>query len=111
MDQDKVRVIKISKEALFEFIYEMFNRDLEAYFDVGPTEVSSYYGIDFENGQFICCVMQSEDEHGNLLEMPKNVDLRSLMKKMPDTTNTMFWHNRYREYTKQELIDLSDSPC
>lgn len=111
MDLDKVRVIKISKEALFEFIYEMFNTRIEHDFDVGPTEVSAYIDINFENGQFIYCVIQSEDEQGNFLTMPKGVDLQSLMRNLPDTTDSMFTNRKlYREYTKQELIDLSDSP-
>lgn len=41
--------------------------------------------------------------------MPKGVNWQSLMKKLPDTTNTVFWNNRYREYAKQVLIDLSDA--
>lgn len=32
IEDDKIRVIKISKEALFEFIYEKFIDDQEQYF-------------------------------------------------------------------------------
>lgn len=111
MDLDKVRVIKFSRDALYEFIYEMLNERMERYFDVGPTEVSAHFDIDWEKGQFIYCVIQSEDEQGNFLTMPKGVDLQSLMRNLPDTTDSMFTDRKlYREYTKQELIDLSHSP-
>ena len=50
MEQDKVRLIKISKEALYEFIYEKFVEKQGEYLDVEPTEVSDFFDIDFENG-------------------------------------------------------------
>ena len=34
LDKNCVRIIKISKEALFEFIYEKFIDDQKEYFDV-----------------------------------------------------------------------------
>ena len=108
MDTDRVRVIKISKEALFEFIYEKFNEDADHLFDVDSTEVSCFFDIDFEHGQFIYCAIQFEDEHGHFLTMPQGVDLQSLMKRLPDTTGSMFANQRlYREFTKDELIALS----
>ena len=36
LNDDEVRVIKISKEALFEFIYEKFIDDQDLYLDVDP---------------------------------------------------------------------------
>ena len=67
MDKDKVRVIKISKEALFEFIYENFIAKQDEYLDVDKTEVSNYFDIDYENGHFIFCAIKLEDEDGNVL--------------------------------------------
>lgn len=109
MDKDKVRVIKISKEALFKFIYEKFIECQEDILDVGPTEVSDWFDIDFENGQFIFCAIKSEDEFGNFLTMPKGVDLQKLMKNLPDTTDSVFAPNKchYKEFTKEELINMS----
>ena len=109
MDKNKVRVIKISKEALFEFIYEKFNESEDVFLEVESTEVSNYYDIDFENGQFIYCAIKSEDEFGNFLTMPNGVNLQNLMRNLPDTTDSLFTPNqkRYKEFTKEELIDLS----
>lgn len=109
MDKDKARVIKISKEALFEFIYEKFIESQEDFLDVAPTEVSDWFDIDFENGQFIFCAIKSQDESGNFLTMPKGVNLQNIMKNLPDTTDSLFSPNqcRYREFTKDELIEMS----
>lgn len=45
MDKDKVRVIKISKEALFEYIYENFIAKQDEYLDVDKTKVSDSFYI------------------------------------------------------------------
>ena len=109
MDKDKARVIKISKEALFEFIYEKFIESQEDFLDVTPTEVSNFYDVDFENGQFIFCAIKSEDEFGNFLALPKDVNLQNVMRTIPDTTDSLFSSNQclYKEFTKEELISIS----
>lgn len=43
MDKDKVRIIKIGKEALFEFIYEKFIESQEDFLDVQSTGVSVFF--------------------------------------------------------------------
>ena len=35
------------------------------------------------------------------------IDLQNLMRRLPDTTSFMYEENRYKEYTKDELIELS----
>lgn len=108
MEEDKVRIIKIGKEALFEFIYEKFNEDQDEYLDVDPLQVTNYWDIDFENGQFIYCAVKfEEDESGTPIGLPETIDFSKIMKKIPDTTATMYQPNRYKEYTKQELEELS----
>lgn len=107
MNENNIRVIKISKEALFEFIYEKFIENQDDYFDVDTTEVSDTFDIDFKRGEFIFCVHKSEDENGRLIEFPKKIDLQQLMKNLSDTTDTMFGGERYKEFTKEELIKLS----
>lgn len=107
LDEDKVRVIKIGREALFEFIYENFMGELEAYFDVDPLDVIGTWDINFEDGAFVFCVNKFEDASGNIMTLPDEVDLQQLMKKIPDTTSTMFANGRYREFTKTELVQLS----
>lgn len=108
MDKNIVKVIKISKEALFEFIYEKFIENQEEFLDVNPTEVSNFFDIDFTNGQFIFCAIKSEDELGNFLTMPEKVNLQNVMKNLPDTTDTMFSPNRYKEFTKEEFAKMSN---
>lgn len=107
LDQNSVRVIKISKEALFEFIYEKFIDDEELFFDIDLLDVVSTFDINFERGEFICCVSKSEDANGNILKLPEEINLQNLMLNIPDTTATMFVDNRYKEFTKEELIELS----
>ena len=55
MDENCVKVIKISKQALFEFIYENFIAGQEQFLDVDPLEVSNSFDIHFERGEFIFC--------------------------------------------------------
>lgn len=109
MDKDKVRIIKISKKALLEFINEKMIESQGDLLDVAPTEVSNWFDIDFENGQFIFCAIKSEDESGNFLTMPKEVNLQTIMKSLPDTTDSLFSPNRccYKDFTKEELIEMS----
>ncbi len=109
MDKDKVRVIKISKEALFEYVYENFIANQDEYLDVDKTEVSDFFDIDYENGCFIFCAIKSEDEDGNILSMPAEINLQKLMKIIPDTTDSMLspTSKYYKEYSKDELTELS----
>ncbi|MBQ8620839.1 MAG: hypothetical protein IJ422_00820 [Oscillospiraceae bacterium] len=107
LDEDKVRVIKISKEAFFEFIYEKFIDDQDIFFDVDPLDVMDTFDVDFEHGEFIFCVHKAEDKDGNIIRFPEEIDLQQLMKNIPDTTSTMYANGRYKEFTKDELIELS----
>lgn len=107
LNDNSVRVIKISKEALFEFIYEKFIDDEEMFFDVDLLDVISTFDINFERGEFICCVSKAEDAEGKILKLPEEIDLQQLMKNIADTTLTMFADNRYKEFTKEELVELS----
>ena len=107
ISENNVRVVKISKNALFEFIYESFMEHQGAFLDVDPLQVTDTVDIDFERGEFIVCAYQSEDHQGNIVKLPDEIDLRQLMKNIPDTTATMYGSDRYKEYTKDELIALS----
>ena len=108
MDDNKVRVIKISADALFEFIYEKFIEEQECYLDVDPVSVTNAFDIDWERKEFIFCAYNSEDSGENLLRLPEKVDLKKLMQKLPDTAQSMFADNRYEEYTKEELEKLCE---
>ena len=106
LKEDEVRVIKISEEALFEFIYEKFIDDQDYYLDVEHVSVTNSFYIDWENRQFIFCAYKSENESEQILELPESVDLEKLIKKIPDTTSSMYSGNRYKIFTKNELEDL-----
>lgn len=113
LPDDKVRVIKISKEALFEFIYEKFIDGKEAYFDIDALNVTDSFDINFETGEFIFCVHKAESENGDNIKLPKEIDLQQLIKNIPDTTTSMYdvgideCLDKYREYTMDELVELS----
>lgn len=107
LDENTVRVIKIGKEALFEFIYEEFTGNVGAFFDVDTSDIINTFTIHFERGEFIFCVSKGEDADGKVLPLPNEIDLQQLMKNLPDTTTSMYTRNRYKEFTKEELIELS----
>lgn len=106
MKNEEIRVIKISKDALYEFIYEKFIESLKEYFNVESINVSNAFEIDFNKGNFIFLTYNFKDEKGNLIELPAEIDLKTLLDKLPDTTNTMFQSNRYKNYTKEELLNI-----
>lgn len=108
MDDNKVRVIKISADALFEFIYENFIDEQECYLDVDPVSVTNAFDIDWERKEFIFCAYNSEDAQENLLRLPEKVNLQTLIERLPDTTGSMFNEKRYREFTKEELEKLCE---
>ncbi len=55
--EDRVRIIKIGKDALWEFIYESMIDNLEPFFDIADaTKELSSHDIDFETGDYICLI-------------------------------------------------------
>lgn len=109
MDKNNYRIIKISKDALYEFIYEKFVENQEEYLEVNALDVMNNFEIDFENGQFIFMVHKCEYENGNIIPLPKEVDLQKLINKMDATTTTMFQDNRYKELSLEEIINIQKS--
>ena len=109
LDEDSVRVIKIGKQALFEFIYEHFIDDQEVFLEVDAFDIATAFDINFENGEFIFCAYKAERKDGSVLKLPEEIDLQQVMLNIPDTTTTMYADGRYKEYTKEELIRLSKS--
>jgi cellulase/cellobiase CelA1 len=39
--------------------------------------------------------------------LPREIDLKKVMKNIPDTTDSVFSSNRYKDYTMDELIEIS----
>ena len=53
------------------------------------------FELDWDSGEFIFCAAKSEDADGNIIPFPKDIDLKKVMKAIPDTTDTMFRGGRY----------------
>ena len=107
LNENTVRVIKIGKKALFEFIYEHMIDEQEMHMYLDSTTVMSSFDINWERGEFIFCVSKAEDENGKMLNL-NEVDLQKVMRNIPDTADSMYAAGRkYREYTRAELQELS----
>ena len=106
IEKDKYRIIKLGKEALWEFIYESVIDGQEEFFDIpDSTEVVSHLDIDFEKGEFICIVSR-DDEFGDGLRPLKKLNMPVLLENMENTTQSMHQANRYKEFTLDELEKL-----
>lgn len=93
------RVIKISKEALFEFIYESFIDNQETFFDITDgTKIVTSFDVDWENDSFIMVAQNTDEE-----SFGKEIDVKKISKAIDDTTNTMYADNRYIELTQEQL--------
>ena len=107
LNENSVRVIKIGKSALFEFLYEKLVDGQDVFLDVDPLDVVNTFDINFERGEFIFCAYRSEDAKGKAIEFPQGINLQQFMATIPDTTSTMYADGRYKDYTKEELATLS----
>ncbi len=101
---DKYRVIKISKEALFEFICESMIDGQGDYFDVkankdGSLPIATHFDINWDTGEVIAIAR-------NVHQQWDEVDPRLLLRNMKDTTSTMFEDNRYVELTLEEIKEI-----
>lgn len=93
------RIIKISKEALFEFLYETVIDNQERFFDVDDgTKIITAFDMDWEKGEFICAAY---NDTGKPLQRSLNTE--KLMSALDNTTNTMYADNRYIELTEEEI--------
>ena len=102
--EDKYRIIKIGKEAIFEFLYESFIENVESFFDVSDgTTIVTGFDIDWEKGEFICIARNelSENEH-----LQFDVDVNQLLSRIVTTTDTLFNDNRYIELSKADIDKL-----
>ena len=102
---DKYRIIKIGKEALFEVICEFIKEKEEDFFDVfDATTMVKSFAIDWEKGEFICLARNELDEDEEHLQF--DVDAYKLISKIEDTTDTLFAPDRYIEVPKSEIDNL-----
>ena len=108
MRKNTCRVIKIDKEALFEFIYENFIAQEEDMLDISDSvDVSNNFAIDWERGEFIFAAYKDEDEARHIISFPKDIDIQKLLRKMPTTTESALSPGKiYRDYTFDELRQI-----
>ena len=107
MNENTVRVIKIAKEALYEFLYENIISQEESLLQVSATEVMNSFAMDWEKGEFILMAHQAEDADGELIPLPKEIQPETLLKALPETTESLLKRGKvYRDYSFEELKEL-----
>ena len=107
MKEKTVRVIKIGREALYEFLYENMISEEENLLQVSATEVMNHFAIDWEKGEFIFMAHQAEDADGELISLPKEIQLEILLKALPETAESLLERGKvYRDYSFEELKEL-----
>ena len=107
MKEKTVRVIKIGKEALYEFLYENMISEEENLLQVSATEVMNHFAMDWERGEFIFMAHQAEDADGELISLPKEIQPAALLKALPETADSLLGRGRvYRDYSFEELKEL-----
>ena len=105
--QGNVRIIKIDKEALFEFIYESFVASQGEMMDIDPTECMNNFAIDWESGSFIFTAHKAEDEKGDIIPFPGDIDINKIMRNIPATADSALSPGRvYKDYSFDELRSL-----
>ena len=107
MKEKTVRVIKIAKEAIYEFLYENMISEEENLLQVSATEVMNSFAMDWEKGEFIFMAHQAEDADGELIPLPKEIQPETLLKALPETTESLLKRGKvYRDYSFGELKKL-----
>ena len=107
MKKNTVRVIKIAKEAIYEFLYENMISEEENLLQVSATEVMNHFAMDWERGEFIFMAHQAEDADGELISLPKEIQPETLLKALPETAESILGRGKvYRDYSFEELKEL-----
>lgn len=102
------RVIKVSKDAIFEFLYEKIIDNQEDFLDISDvTTISSCFDMNWETGEFICVAKNSPDDLKEVLNFD-NIDTQKLISKLEDTTTTLYDDNRYIKISAEEMKKLME---
>ena len=108
--KDRVRVVKIGREALLEFLFEELIARQERLMNVDATDVQNAFYVDPESGECIFCTFPAEDAAGNFQKIPDGISLPALLRRLPDTADDVLLASedaKYREYSAEELVRLS----
>ena len=104
MKENTLRVVKIDKEAILEFIYENFIANEEELLGVRSYEVTNDFAVDWEKGEFIFTAHKQEGVDGSLQKLPKEIEIGKLINNLPNTTDSVLSTGRiYKDYTFEEL--------
>ena len=106
---DKFRIIKMGREALFEFICENIIAEQDRLLNLDSrAAVVSCFEIDWEKGELIFLV-RNERARRDDLQLPDEIDLGLLMEKLADTTGSLFSSRRqYVDLTLDEIIQIQN---
>lgn len=110
MKDNVCRIIKINKEALFEFIYENFINQEEKLLDLETNvSVNNHFDINWDTGEFIFIAHNRADAEENIISFPKDIDIKKVMDRLPETTDSVLNSTKnYKELTFDELRSLSN---
>ena len=106
---DTYRVIKISGDALLEFLHECMIDNQEIFFDVGVIDnaasIVTCFDVDWKAGSMVMIARNIYEDGKERLQFPDEMDTQQLLQKLPDTVNTMYSSKkRYRDMTLDEII-------
>lgn len=107
MKENTLRVVKIDKEAILEFIYENFIANEEELLGVRSYEVTNDFAVDWEKGEFIFTAHEQEGVDGSLQKLPKEIEIGKLLNYLSNTTESALSTSPiYKDYTFEELKRL-----
>ena len=75
MNDNECRIIKIDKDALYEFIYENFIANHEEFMDMDAVGNMNTFAINWETGEFIFCAHKDENEKGEIVKLKSGIDI------------------------------------
>ena len=104
MKNNECRIIKVGKEALYEFIYENFIANHEDLMELDAVGNMNTFTINWETGEFIFCAHKDENEKGDIVPFPQDINLDDLLRAIPITTDSMLEPGKkYKDYFFDEL--------
>lgn len=105
MKDNEVRILKIGRDAIFEFLYETLIGEQDNIFNVDSLKVYSRFAMDWESGEFIFAVCNDKKDE-KTKSFCESLDVEKLIKLIPDTTDTVLKNMPYKDYKTKELCEL-----
>ena len=109
MKDNQCRIIKIEKDALYEFIYENFIANHQELMDEDAVGNMNTFAINWEEGSFVFCAHKDENDEGDIVPFPKDIDINKVLKELPATTSSLLEPGiKYKDYSFDELREIID---